>query len=50
MLAGAVVGAELLVHRQLVYPLLIALVVTASVAATAAILGRSNPGWVALKS
>ncbi len=50
MLAGAVVGAEFLVHRQLFYPLLIALAVTASVAATAAILGRSNPSWVALKS
>ncbi|MGA3214996.1 MAG: YoaK family protein [Acidimicrobiales bacterium] len=47
MLAGAVVGATLIVHHHTVYPLVIALVVGSSVAATAGALGRSDPSWVA---
>ena len=46
MLAGAVVGAVLILHHQIVYPLLIALIVTAAVAAAARMLGRSSPPWV----
>jgi len=50
MLAGAVVGAVFIIHVQIVYPLLIALVVTLSVAVTAGVLGRSDPTWVHLES
>ncbi len=46
MLAGAVVGAALVIHVHIVYPLVIALVVTAIVAATTRILGATNPAWV----
>jgi uncharacterized membrane protein YoaK (UPF0700 family) len=46
MLAGALVGAALIIHGHFVYPLLIALIVTAIVAATAATAGKPEPAWV----
>jgi hypothetical protein len=46
MLAGALVGATLVIHAHIFYPLLIALIVTAIVAAAAAILGKPEPAWV----
>jgi uncharacterized membrane protein YoaK (UPF0700 family) len=46
MLAGALVGAALVIHAHIFYPLLIVLIVTAIVAATAAILGKPEPAWV----
>ena len=45
MFAGAVVGAVLVVHTRTVYPLAIALVMAATVAASARVLGASNPAW-----
>ena len=45
MLAGAVVGAAFIVHHQVGVPLVIATVVALSVAATAGVLGRSDPAW-----
>jgi uncharacterized membrane protein YoaK (UPF0700 family) len=47
MLAGAVVGATFILHHHIVYPLVIALIVGASVATTAGMLGKSAPSWVA---
>jgi uncharacterized membrane protein YoaK (UPF0700 family) len=49
MLAGAVVGATLIMHTLIPYPLLIALIVTVAVAVSAGILGKSDPAWVGLK-
>lgn len=46
MLAGGLVGAALVLHAPLFSPLLVVLAVTAIVAATAAILGKSEPAWV----
>jgi hypothetical protein len=46
MLLGALVGAELVVHVHIAYPLMIALIATASVALTTGVFGRSNPTWV----
>jgi uncharacterized membrane protein YoaK (UPF0700 family) len=46
MLAGALVGAVLVLHAPVFSPLLIALIVTAIVAATATILGRPGPAWI----
>jgi uncharacterized membrane protein YoaK (UPF0700 family) len=46
MLVGAFVGAALVIHARAFYPLVIALIVTAIVAVTAAILGKPQPGWV----
>ncbi len=46
MLAGALVGAALVIHARIFYPLLIALIITAVVAATTAILGKPEPAWV----
>jgi uncharacterized membrane protein YoaK (UPF0700 family) len=46
MLAGAVVGAALVLHTRVVYPLAIALVVTTVAAATSGVLARSNADWV----
>jgi uncharacterized membrane protein YoaK (UPF0700 family) len=45
MFVGAVVGALLIVHGQIVYPLAIALVVTATVSGTTRVLGASDPTW-----
>jgi predicted NAD/FAD-binding protein len=49
MLAGAVVGAAFIIHVHIIYPLLIALIVTLGVAMTARLLGRSDPTWVGLR-
>jgi uncharacterized membrane protein YoaK (UPF0700 family) len=46
MLVGGLVGAALVIHAHIFYPLLIVLIVTAIVAATAAILGKPEPAWV----
>jgi uncharacterized membrane protein YoaK (UPF0700 family) len=46
MLLGALVGAVLVVHRQIVYPLIIALVLLVAVALTARQLGQTDPEWV----
>ena len=46
MLTGALVGAALIVHVHIVYPLVIALIVTTIVAATTRILGAADPAWV----
>jgi uncharacterized membrane protein YoaK (UPF0700 family) len=46
MLAGALVGAALVLHAPIFYPLLIALIVTAITAATAAMLGKPEPPWI----
>ncbi len=46
MLAGAVVGAALVVHAHRFYPLLIALIATGIGAAASYVLGRSDPEWV----
>jgi uncharacterized membrane protein YoaK (UPF0700 family) len=46
MLAGALVGATLVIHAHLFYPVLIALLVTAVVAATSAILGKPDAAWI----
>jgi uncharacterized membrane protein YoaK (UPF0700 family) len=45
MLAGAVIGAALVLYVHIVYPLAIALAVTAVVAATSGVVGRSNSTW-----
>jgi hypothetical protein len=45
MLAGTLVGAALVVHVQIVYPLVIALVVVAIVAVTTRALVASRPAW-----
>ncbi len=45
MLAGAVIGAAFIVHHEIVYPVLIASVVTVSVALGAAALARSDEPW-----
>ena len=46
MLTGAVVGGVLVVHAHIVDPLIIALIVTVIVAATARALGAADPAWV----
>jgi uncharacterized membrane protein YoaK (UPF0700 family) len=46
MLAGALVGAVLVLHAQTFYPLLVAAIVTATVAAATAILGKPEATWV----
>jgi uncharacterized membrane protein YoaK (UPF0700 family) len=45
MFGGAVVGAVLIVHSQIVYPLAIALIVSATVGGTTRVLGAANPTW-----
>ena len=45
MLAGAVVGAAFVIHHEVIYPLVIALLVSLAVSAAAGVLGRSSPGW-----
>ncbi len=45
MFVGAVVGAVLIVHGQIAYPLGIALVVAAGVSGTTRVLGASDPAW-----
>jgi uncharacterized membrane protein YoaK (UPF0700 family) len=46
MLAGAVIGATLVRHAPISYPLAIALVMIALGAVTSRILGRLDPAWV----
>jgi uncharacterized membrane protein YoaK (UPF0700 family) len=46
MLAGALVGAVLVLHAQIFYPLLIALVVIGLVAASSAKLARPELAWI----
>jgi uncharacterized membrane protein YoaK (UPF0700 family) len=46
MLVGAVIGAALVLNRGSVYPLVIALVVTAVAAATSQVLARSGASWL----
>jgi uncharacterized membrane protein YoaK (UPF0700 family) len=50
MLAGALVGAALVVHVNVVYPLVIALVLLSLVAAATRRLGTSDAAWVHAKS
>lgn len=50
MLAGAVVGAALVLHSRLYYPLVIALVVIAGVAASSLALGKPEAAWVRAES
>jgi uncharacterized membrane protein YoaK (UPF0700 family) len=50
MLAGALIGAALVIHAQLYYPLVIALIAIAIGAATTFALGRSEPAWVRVTS
>jgi hypothetical protein len=45
MLAGAVIGAALVLYVHIVYPLAIALAVTAVAAASSGVVGRSNSTW-----
>lgn len=45
MLAGALARALLVVHAQIVYPLVIALATAAVIAATTQLLIRSDPAW-----
>jgi uncharacterized membrane protein YoaK (UPF0700 family) len=46
MLTGALVGAALLIHLAVIWPLLLALGMALLVAVSARILGSSNPAWV----
>jgi uncharacterized membrane protein YoaK (UPF0700 family) len=46
MLAGALIGAALIIHVSVVSPLLIALTLVVMVAATAWLLGTSDAAWV----
>lgn len=46
MLVGAVVGATLVLHAPIVYPLAIALLVTAVAAGTSAVLAGSGGDWL----
>jgi hypothetical protein len=45
MLAGALIGAMFVIHDDLVYPVLIALIVILIVAATSRALARSDAAW-----
>jgi uncharacterized membrane protein YoaK (UPF0700 family) len=46
MLVGAVIGAALVLNGRMVYPLVIALIVTASAATASQLLARSSAGWL----
>lgn len=46
MLAGAVIGAALVRHTHIYYPLIIAFVFIVGGASTSRVLGRSDPAWV----
>jgi uncharacterized membrane protein YoaK (UPF0700 family) len=50
MLAGAVIGAALVLYVHIAYPLLIALVLLAIVAATVGVLGRAGSPWIRAES
>jgi uncharacterized membrane protein YoaK (UPF0700 family) len=45
MLAGAVGGAAFIIHHEIVFPLLIALLVALGVGTAAGVLGRWSPSW-----
>ena len=45
MLAGAVGGAAFIIHNEVVFPLLIALLVALGVGTAAGVLGRWSPSW-----
>ena len=46
MLVGALVGSLLIFHVSIVSPLVIALIVMASIAGTTRVLSRADPAWV----
>ena len=46
MLVGALLGSLLIFHVSIVSPLVIALIVMASIAGTARVLSRTDPAWV----
>ena len=46
MLAGALIGAELVLHVQTTYPLVIALIAVGLGAVTTRVLGKPDPAWV----
>jgi len=46
MLCGALIGAALVIHSQLYYPLVIALIAITLGAATTFVLGKSDPAWI----
>ena len=46
MLAGALIGAALIIHARIYIPLAIALVTIVAGAAATGVLGRSDPAWV----
>jgi len=46
MLVGALVGSLLIFHVSIVSPLVIALIVMASIAGTTRVLSRTDPAWV----
>jgi uncharacterized membrane protein YoaK (UPF0700 family) len=48
MLAGGLVGAVLVVHAQIVYPLVIALIAVAAIAVTTRALTASQPAWATM--
>ncbi len=50
MLLGALAGALLVVHAQIVYPLVIALAAVAIIAAATRVLARSDPAWARARS
>jgi uncharacterized membrane protein YoaK (UPF0700 family) len=50
MLAGALAGALLVLHAQLVYPLVIALAAVTIIAVTTRVLARSDPPWARARS
>ena len=45
MLLGALAGAALVIHQEIVYPLVIALIIVVVVASTTWVLGGSDPDW-----
>src|SRR5438552_613014 len=46
MLVGALVGSLLIFHVSIVSPLVVALIVMASIAGTTRVLSRTDPAWV----
>jgi uncharacterized membrane protein YoaK (UPF0700 family) len=46
MFVGALIGSLLIFHISIVYPLVLALVVTVGVAVTTGVLSRSDPAWI----
>jgi len=46
MFVGALIGSLLIFHVSIIYPLVSALVVMASVAVMSFLLSRSDPAWV----